>query len=204
MNRLSTMIRQFGGLFFNRAEIRPRAYPLELGDYQKRPLSNTPTVRAADIPKAYTPAGLYPVGEFPTAVLAESDEALSPEAPDLRGVWHCIAGRMKGHVERIEQAGNRVTITAGGVIHDMFVDGTVKGGVNDVNPAEKKIRVAADFKNGELRLRPGGRRLVAVNRYLAGDELIWRYGPFRNRLIRLTEPLPEWLEKNKEASLSKS
>ena len=100
---------------------------------------------------------------------------------------------MVGHVERIEQSGNRVVITAGGVIHDMFVDGTVENGVNDVNAGSgTAIHVAADFKNGQLRFRPNGKRVVVVNRYLDGEELVWRYGPFWNRLVRLTEPLPEW------------
>ena len=197
MKQLRLITRVFSALF-SRKKIQPRAYPLNLADYQRRPLSHTPTVRAADIPKAFTPQGLYPLGKFPDAILAESDEALSPEAPDLRGIWYCVSGRMKGHVERIEQVGNRVTITAGGVIHDMFVDGTVEGGVNDIERNGDPVHVAADFKNkNELRLRPGGRRIVAVNRYLVDGGMIWRYGPFRNRLVRLTEPLPEWVEQEK-------
>ena len=103
MKRLSLLSRIFGGLFFKRDKIQPRAYPLDLADYERRPLSDNPTVRAVDIPKAFTPEGLYPKGEFPEAILAESDEALSPHAPDLRGVWYCISGRMEGHVERIER-----------------------------------------------------------------------------------------------------
>lgn len=193
MNRISALFRVFGSIFSQNDEVRPPAYPLDQADYQRRPLSDKPALRAAEIPKAFTPEGGYK-NVFPAAILVECDEALAPDAPDLRGVWVCTSGKMKGHVERIEQAGNRVCITAGGVIHDMFVDGTVENGVNDINlKTGAEIRVAADFKNGELRLRPGGKRLVVVNRYLDGDDLIWRYGPFRNRLVRLTEPLPEWL-----------
>ena len=32
------------------------------------------------------------------------------------------------HVERIEQCGNRLVVTGGGVVHDMVVDGTYEPG----------------------------------------------------------------------------
>lgn len=39
---------------------------------------------------------------------------------------------MMGHVERIEQAGNRICITTGGLVHDMYCDGTLENGVDDI------------------------------------------------------------------------
>ena len=105
---------------------------------------------------------------WPPRTLDGCREPLAPGAPDLRGVWEVVEGRMKGHVERIEQAGNRITITTGGLVHDMFCDGTPEDGVH--------------------KLRPFGKKIVAVTRRLDGDEMIWRYGPYRNRLRRLLAP----------------
>ena len=73
--------------------------------------------------------------------------ALIDGAADLRGVWECYEGPMKGHVERIEQAGNRITITTGGLVHDMFCDGTLENGVNDT----------AGIGGRRIRSRLGGR-----------------------------------------------
>ena len=92
-------------------------------------LSET-TVKATEIPVAHTPPGGY--REFPPPILSGCDEPLVSGAPDLRGVWQVYKGPLKGHVERVEQAGNRVVVTSGGVIHDMYADGTLEGGVNDV------------------------------------------------------------------------
>ena len=47
-------------------------------------LSET-TVKATDIPVAFTPPGGY--REFPPPILFECDEPITPGAPDLRGVW---------------------------------------------------------------------------------------------------------------------
>ena len=193
------LIKVFGAQLFRKNEIRATIYPLNLADYRPPKLdSPNPTVLAADIPVAKTPPGGYK-DQFPSLILADCDEPLAPGAPDVRGVWLCISGKMKGHVERIEQAGNRVVITTGGVIHDGFFDGTLENGVHDINlKTGMAIDVAGDLKDGEIHFRPGGKRFVAVKRYLDGDDLIWRYGPFKNRLVRLTEPLPEWLKGEQE------
>jgi len=146
------------------------------------------TVKAADIPVAKSPKDGWSGGDWPAPVLAGCDEPLVDGAPDLRGVWHVEKGPLKGHVERVEQAGNRVVITAGGIIHDMFADGTLEGGVNDVGEAGTQISVAARFEDGRHNLYPSDRRVVAVTRYLDGDEMVWRWGPWRNRLRRLDQP----------------
>lgn len=190
MARITQVIKTFSSYLFNRREIKVHAYPTAASDYAPPPLTGEPLVKASDIPVAYTPEGGYR-RTFPAPVLADCTEPLSVDAPDLRGVWLCYKGRMKGHVERIEQSGNRVVITAGGVIHDMKVDGTLENGVHDVNRLGE-VHVAADFKKGQLQLRPNGKRLIAVRRYLDGDDLIWWYGPFKNRLRRVEKPLEEW------------
>ncbi len=143
------------------------------------------TVKAVDVPVARTPPGRWK--EWPPLVLSDCDEPLVDGAPDLRGVWQVYRGPLKGHIERNEQAGNRVVITAGGVVHDMFVDGTLAGGVNDEGVGGAQIRVAARFENGRHNLYLNGKRRV-VTRYRDGEDLVWRWGPYTNRLRRLTGP----------------
>ena len=134
---------------------------------------------ADDIPVAHTPGCGWK--EFPPPVLEHCTEPLVPEAPDLRGTWEAYEG-MVGHIERIEQCGNR------GVIHDMRADGTLKNGVNDVATATcARIRVAAEFVDGKLALRPFGGP-VLVTRELDGNEMIWHYVGKTVRLRRMDSP----------------
>ena len=73
----------------------------------------------------------------------------------------------------------------------MYADGTLEGGVNDVNANKiDRISVAARFEDGRLNLYPGDRRVALVARYRDGDEMVWRYGPWKNRLRRLA-PIEE-------------
>jgi hypothetical protein len=143
-----------------------------------------------EIPKAFTPAGGYGA-EMPAPVLANCSDQLALNFPDFRGLWRAIDVRVNGevapaqlkvwqHVERIEQAGNRVVITAGGVLHDMYADGTFENGVNDVMAADfvTPISISATFENGVLVLRPRGLEGVEVKRWLDGDHLIWEYSTF--------------------------
>ena len=143
-----------------------------------------------EIPKAFTPAGGYGA-EMPAPVLVNCTDQLALNFPDFRGLWRAIDVRVNGkvapaqlkvwqHVERIEQAGNRVVITAGGVVHDMYADGTFENGVNDVMAADfvTPISISATFENGVLVLRPRGLEGVEVKRWLDGDHLIWEYSTF--------------------------
>ena len=160
-------------------------------------------MKAAEIPKAYTPNGGWR-GEMPPPVLATCTEPLADGAPDLRGTWRAINVEQNGkafpdhglnqHVERIEQCGNRVVITAAGIIHDMFVDGTVENGVNDVSGPPnfgQEVHVAAVFNSGRLDLHPLGVREgqpALVTREIVDDHLIWNYGPFKVTLERVIMP----------------
>jgi hypothetical protein len=144
-------------------------------------------VNAIDIPTAHTPPGGYGA-TMPPPILAGCDEALAPDAPDLRGTWKVVDVLANGepmpmtapiwkHIERIEQAGDRVVVTAGGVIHDMRADGTYENGVHDVAQIDFKtpIVVAATFEDGVLVLRPRGMPGVEVRRWREGEQLIWQY-----------------------------
>ena len=163
------------------------ARPHDPSDYARPELDGSGPA-AADIPLDGTKPGAT-LDAWPPRTLDGCCEPLADGVPDLRGVWEVVDGRMKGHVERIEQAGNRITIAVGGLVHDMFCDGTLENGVDDIAGFDgDRIRVAATFEDGVHKLRPFGRKVVAVTRRLDGDELVWRYGPFRNRLRRLAGP----------------
>ncbi len=140
-----------------------------------------------DVPVAHTPPGGYG-DDMPLPVLAGCTEALVPGAPDLRGIWKVDEARVGGeplpeghpiwaHVERIEQAADRVVVTGGGVVHDMVVDGTYEHGVNDVMASDftTRIAVAASFEGGVLVLRPREAPGVEVKRWRDGDHLVWEY-----------------------------
>lgn len=144
--------------------------------------TETAATKASDVAVAATPRGGWK--SWPPLVLDGCDEPLIEGAPDLRGVWQAYKGPMKGHIERVEQSGDRVVITAGGVIHDMFADGTLAGGVNDVGVGGASIAVAARFEKGRLNLYLNNKRLV-VTRYRDGDDMVWRWGPYTSRLRRL-------------------
>lgn len=109
----------------------------------------------------------------------------------MRGLWKAYAVEVDGepiddtsHVERVEQCGNRVVITAGGIVHDMVSDGTLEHGVNDVSGfSGQEIHVSAKWENGKHALRPNGGD-VAVTREMDGDELIWTIVPL-SRVTRM-------------------
>ena len=159
-----------------------------------------------DIPVASTPPGGY--GEhdrgryertMPPPILADAPEELVPGAPDLRGIWKVIDIRSNGepraadsplwhHVERIEQSGDRVVVTGGGIIHDFpHADGTLDNALRDVMAVDfaTPLVVTASFENGVFVLRPDGDDAIRVTRHLEGDRLIWDYaGVFRATLER--------------------
>ncbi len=154
-------------------------------------------MRADEIPLAHTPEG--GAGDDTPPVLAGCTEPLVDGAPDMRGTWRvCAVDRpnadgtnpdpMIGHLQRIEQCGDRVCITSGGVVHDMRADGTAEHGVNDVAAADgRAISVVCTFESGVHVLRPVGLPGIEITRWREGDELVWSYGPmFTARLERLS------------------
>lgn len=150
-----------------------------------------------DVPTAHTPPGGY--GDtMPPPVLEDCDDPLPVSVPDLRGMWRVVDASAEGkplpadhpiwqHVERIEQAGNRVVVTSSGIIHDMVADGTFENGVNDVMALDfaTPITVAATFEDGVLVLRPKDAPGVEVRRWREGDALVWQYHTaFTTRSVR--------------------
>lgn len=149
---------------------------------------------ADDIPVAHTPPGGWT--EMPPPVLATCTEPLVAGAVDMRGSWKVVQveadgvddpdHKIMGEEQRIEQCGDRVVITAGGIVHDMRADGTEKGGVHDVAAANKSmpITVIASFEAGVHVLRPVGLP-VEIRRRIEGEQLVWDYAGFTARLDRV-------------------
>jgi hypothetical protein len=158
------------------------------------PGTSAPLVSADDIPVGFTPPGGWT--EMPPPFLAECTEPLVAGAPDMRGTWAVVAVETDGaddpthdalgEVQRIEQCGDRVVITAGGIVHDMRADGTEENGVHDVAAADKTtpIVVVATFEDGVHVLRPVGVPLE-VRRRIDGDQLVWEYVGFTARLDKV-------------------
>ena len=155
-------------------------------------------MHASSIPVAHTPPGGY--GDVvPPPILAGCDEPLVEGAPDLRGLWvvesvevegEVVAGhRAIGLVQRIEQAGDRLVVTAGGIVHDMRCDGTVEHGVHDVAEVDKQteITVVAFYEDGVHVLRPVGIP-IEVCRRRDGEQIVWDYLGFTARLGRTSDP----------------
>ncbi len=157
-------------------------------------LTFDPVATINDIPVAHTPPGGYGA-TMPPPILGDVADPLAPGVPDLRGIWSVISVTVNGepapdhrihaHLERVEQAGDRVVVTAGGVIHDMRADGTLENGVHDVAGADfaTAIDVVASFEEGVLVLRPHGMPGIEVRRWREDDELVWDYaGAFTARM----------------------
>jgi hypothetical protein len=137
---------------------------------------------------------------MPPPILADCREALSDGAPDLRGLWSVVAVTVDGspvpdhpatgHTQRIEQCGDRLVVTAGGIIHDMRCDGSEENGVHDVAEFDHRtpITVVASYEKGVHVLRPVGLAGIEVTRRRDGDEMIWNYVGFEARLTRVSAP----------------
>jgi hypothetical protein len=159
------------------------------------PSTTAAALSADDIPVAHTPEGGWH-GTMPAPILAGCTEPLVDGAPDLGGLWQVVeveAGgavvpdhRALGRVQRIEQCGDRLVVTAGGIIHDMRVDGTEENGVHDVAEMDyaTPITVVATYEDGVHVLRPVGLP-VEVRRRREGDQLVWDYVGFTARLDKI-------------------
>ncbi len=150
-----------------------------------------------DIPVAFTPEGGH--DRFPPPVLAGCDTPLVDGAPDLRGVWRTVEVMVEGesvpehpalgHLQRVEQAGDRVVVTGGRIVHDMRCDGTLEHGVHDVAEFDltTPIHVVATYEDGVHVLRPVGMP-IEVRRWRDGEHVMWQYVGFTARLERLGPP----------------
>ena len=132
---------------------------------------------ADDIPRAFTPGCGWK--RFPLPVLADCREPLPPGVPDLRGLWLAEGGPLPGHVERVEQCGDRLVVTAGGVIHDFRTDGTLARGSRDVEPPLcLNTWVSIEWVDDVLHFHPFGLPFTIVTRRMEGDTLVWTYPRF--------------------------
>ncbi len=156
---------------------------------------------AIDIPKGNTPGCAY--AHFPLPILSECTEPLPETAADIRGLWRGISGKV-GHVERVEQCGERVVVTSSGIIHDMGPNATAGLTSNDtegavtfiVGDAEYCPRTSAGvrWEDQVLNFRVFGWGPVVVRRYLDGEHMVWEYADgTTTRLERLCK-LPDELK----------
>ncbi len=137
---------------------------------------------------------------MPTPVLATCTEPLVDGAPDLRGLWSTTSVEVAGEpvtdhpnigaVQRIEQCGDRLVVTAGRIIHDMRCDGIEENGVHDVAEVDvtTEISVVASYEDDVHVLRPVGFPGIEVTRRLDGGQIVWDYPGFVARLDRLGPP----------------
>ena len=126
---------------------------------------------ADDIPKAYTPGCGF--SRIPMPILANCTEPLAEGVVDMRGLWHGVSGRI-GHLERIEQCGNRVVVTAYGTIHDFRADGTLRNGARDIGAVCNNFNTAIHFDDGVMVFRLFD-LFDAVTRRMNGEEMIFTF-----------------------------
>ena len=140
-------------------------------DYCELPVLDGSGKLADDIPKAFTPGCGYT--QTPMPILSECTEPLAEGVVDMRGLWLGISGRV-GHLERIEQCGNRVVVTAYRTIHDFRVDGTLKNGARDVGAVCNNFNTAIHFDEGVMVFRLFD-LFDAVSRRMEGDNMIFNF-----------------------------
>ena len=154
---------------------------------------------ARDIPKGNTPGCAYE--HFPLPILADCTEPLPEGADDIRGLWIGVKGGHAGHVERVEQCGNRTVITTAGIIHDYGPNSTAGLNTNDtegsilftIGSKEYCPRTSASmiWNNKALDFHVFGWGPVVVKRYLERNQLIWEYADgsktHMNRICTLPE-----------------
>ena len=166
-------------------------------NYCELPVLDNSGKRAIDIPKGNTPGCSYI--RFPMPILSECTEPLPEAAADIRGLWRGVSGKV-GHVERIEQCGERVVVTSSGIIHDMGPNAT--GGLNS-NDTEGGVyftlgqnqycpRTSAGvaWQQNVLNFRILGWGPVVVRRYLEGENLVWEYADGSTTRMRRLCRLP--------------
>jgi len=184
---VAQLVKSLAAMLYAPVRVRrhPPVPPADFIHYEVPVLAATKedaAIQAIDVPVARTFDGRWT--KWPALVLADCDEPLIEGAPDLRGVWQVYKGPLKGHIERNEQAGPRIVITAGGIIHDLTVGGPP---MVDEGLGGATINVVARYENARLNLYLKG-KLRVVTRYRDGDEMVWRWGPYLNRLRRLDSP----------------
>ena len=147
---------------------------------------------AKDIPQAHTPGCGYT--QFPQPILKDCTEPLPEGAQDIRGLWQSVDSQFPDHVERIEQCGDRVVVTALGVIHDHTPD-TLS---NDVAPMEigpltfcmRTSQATTTWIDNKLHFKLFGGPTV-VQRYIENGIYQWTHPRFGNIKMKRICKLPE-------------
>ena len=103
-------------------------------NYCELPALDSTGLLAMDIPKETLQAAPTITSHCPYCEIAQSP--LPEGADDIRGLWRAIGGARTGHVERVEQCGERVVVTAAGIIHDYGPNSS--GGLN-TNDTEGRV-----------------------------------------------------------------
>jgi len=166
-------------------------------DYCQLPELDGSGLTAKEIPHAYTPGCGYTV--FPMPILQGCTEPLVEGADDLRGLWRSVGeGGRPGHIERIEQCGNRVVVTSSGLIHDLTSDMQWSGASDDVRPVEIGpltfcIRTSATTQWVDKRLQFYAFKYGphVVSRFIEDGIYQWDYPSFGNTKMERLCKLPE-------------
>ena len=168
-------------------------------DYCRLPALDGTGKRASEIPKGNTPGCAYT--HFPLPILAQCTQPLIEGADDLRGLWMGVTGRHIGHVERVEQCGDRTVITSSGIIHDYGANST--GGLN-TNDTEGMVMfslgakeycprtsAAMIWQDKKLNFHLFGWGPLVVRRYREGAQLVWEYADGSKTHMHRICDLPE-------------
>jgi hypothetical protein len=178
-------------------------------DYCRLPALDGTGKRVSEIPKGNTPGCAYT--HFPLPILAQCTQPLIEGADDLRGLWMGVTGRHIGHVERVEQCGDRTVITSSGIIHDYGANSTGGLTTNDTEGMVMfslgakeycpRTSAAMIWQDKKLNFHLFGWGPVVVRRYREGAQLVWEYADgsktHMDRICDLPEsekiPLPRGL-----------
>ena len=92
-------------------------------------------------------------------------------------------------MQRVEQCGDRLVVTGGGIVHDMRCDGTEERGVHDVFEGDvtTPITVVASYEDGVHVLRPVGLVGIEVTRRIEAGRMVWNYLGFEATLERVAD-----------------
>ena len=161
-------------------------------DYCELPVLDGSGLMADDFPQAHTPGCGYTA--FPQPILKGCTEPLPEGAQDIRGLWQSIEPRLPEHVERIEQCGDRVVVTAQGVIHDLAPDMLS----NDVAPVTigpwtfclRTSQATATWIDNQLHFKLFDGPTV-VKRYIHDGVYQWEHPAFGNIRMKRVCRLPD-------------
>ena len=167
-------------------------------DYCDLPILDGSGLMAKDIAKGNTPGCRYE--QFPLPILRDCTEPLPKGASDIRGLWQAESGKI-GHVERVEQCGNRTVVTSAGIIHDYGPNSTAGLNTDDtegrvlftLGGKEYCPRTSASmiWNEGVLDFHVFGWGPVVVKRYPDGDQLVWEYADGSTTRMNRICQLPE-------------